>query len=216
MVGDYKADYTGWRLDQADLNVLLACVDMVRVHGNGGRSEVRVGVRAFLRELGLEYSSGNRTWLTDSLQRLQACSVRINKGKRTYFGAFLGPMTLDDAVDHFVITVNPDLIPLFHGGWSALQWDLRKRMKGFPLALWLHSFTAGMGRPLTFTVDELRALSGSSAKSNKPFLESLELAVNHCNTVGHPLQMKLSKDQGKGRMVTLSLGKLIGADPSAT
>lgn len=203
MVGTFEGTYTGFRLDQADLDVFLQLVHLARARPN---EPVSFSVRSLLDSIGRVYSSGNRQWLQESIQRMQACSIWIKKGSRSYAGALLGPLVHDGGANEaYVIRLNTEIVMLFEAGWSALHWQRRQQL-ATPLAQWLHSFTVKMLRPMTFSLSEVIRLSGSSATNEKKFRERLREAAEDCRQRGHELVVQISRGR-KGANVTFVLNR---------
>ena len=72
-------------------------------------------------------------------------------------------------------------------GWietRAEAWAQRQRLRGKPLALWLHGFYASHAAPYSLTVAYLHKLSGSRTKRLRKFKENLIRALRDLEAVG--------------------------------
>ena len=67
--------YTGWRLDQADLDAWLAALHLAREYHLGVR--VLVTVNAMLRTIGRCTGKHDHEWFKGAVARLTACAVEI-------------------------------------------------------------------------------------------------------------------------------------------
>lgn len=74
--------YTGWRLDQADLDVWLAALHLAREHHLGVR--VSVTINEMLRTIGRPTDGRSHDWFKNAIRRLTACAVEITRQRRTY------------------------------------------------------------------------------------------------------------------------------------
>jgi hypothetical protein len=62
--------YTGWRLDQADLDVWLAALHLAREHNLSTR--ISVTINAMLRTIGRPTAGSSHEWLKGAIRRLTA------------------------------------------------------------------------------------------------------------------------------------------------
>ena len=81
--------------------------------------------------------------------------------------------------------INPQLAA-FYGPtrWTQLDWGQRQRLRGKPLALWLHGFYASHAAPYPLTVAYLHKLSGSQTKQLRNFKQALARALPDLEAVG--------------------------------
>jgi hypothetical protein len=115
---------------------------------------------------------------------LQAHSVEIKTPRVTYFGSLIMEGIKDEATRHYLIKVNPRLAPLFHHGWTGLEAEQRRQLRGKPLALWLHAFYATHEQPYPYKVETLHDLSGSRTASLRRFRAALRIALTEVQKVG--------------------------------
>jgi len=47
----------------------------------------------------------------------------------------------------YVVIFNPKILTFYEGGWTAIDWQYRRRLRGKPLALWLHGYLASHAKP---------------------------------------------------------------------
>ena len=70
-------------------------------------------------------------------------------GRRTYFGSLIEAGVRDEDTGWYVVETNPKLAA-FYGRtqWTQIDWEQRQRLRGKPLALWLHGFYASHNAPI--------------------------------------------------------------------
>jgi hypothetical protein len=69
------------------------------------------------------------------------------------------------------------------GGWTAVDWEQRRKLKRKPLALWLHGFFSSHAEPFPMSVEHYRILSGSQTKEKWKFKQNLKTALEELKTV---------------------------------
>ena len=81
--------------------------------------------------------------------------------------------------------INPKLAAFYgRSQWTQIDWEQRQRLRGKPLALWLHGFYASHAAPYLLTVAYLHKLSGSRTKQLKHFKQNLVRALRDLEAVG--------------------------------
>ena len=132
--------YTGWRLDQGDLDVWLAALHLAREHNLGVR--VPVTINEMLRTTGRSTAGSFYEWFKSAIRRLTACAVEITRQRRTYWGSLIEKGCRDEETGEFVIVLNPELAVLFEDDdFTWLEWEIRRSL-GMDLAKWLHGYIA--------------------------------------------------------------------------
>ena len=175
--------YTGDQLDQADLDVWEAVLHIARLQGLG--TELHFTAHAFLKALGRQTGKSGHDWLSSAFARLGATWVEISDGRRTYLGSLIERGVRDEGTGRYVLEINPQLARFFSPTrWTQIDWTQRQRLRGKPLALWLHGFYASHAEPHPLTVAYLHKLSGSQTKRLRRFKESLTQALRDLQAVG--------------------------------
>jgi hypothetical protein len=165
--------FTGWQLDQSDLDVWEQAAELARSHPLGNVCHFRIN--AFLRALDRNTGKSEHEWLKGSFARLAGCCVEITCGRYTYGGALL-EFVRDDDTGEYVLRLNPTILSMYKAGWTAIDWDIRQKLRRKPLALWLHGFYSSHAQPYPIKVDTLRELSGSANKESRDFKRKLKAA----------------------------------------
>ena len=157
--------YTGWQLDQSDLDVWEQALHLARTQDLG--TEIHFTAHAFLKALGRQTGKSDHDWLSSVFSRLSATDVQIRYEGRTYFGSLIEGGARDEETGQYVLEINPKLAA-FYGRyqWTQIDWEQRQTLRRKPLALWLHGFYATHAAPHALTVEYLHKLSGSQTKRN--------------------------------------------------
>lgn len=206
-VGEYRIIMTGFRFDQGDLDVLQQLMHLARGPKGGGVIEFKA--RDLLRLIGRDTGNSQRQWLLRSLSRMKACDVEIAKGPLAFSGSLIANHGRnEDTGTHYVI-LDAGLMTLFDQGYSQVQWDQRMKLAGKPLAQWLHGFTAGQKRPLTWKTCDLREYARSSYTRDRDFRKALDEAARHIREIGEGVGLDWSP---RGDSVLIHK---LGADQSA-
>ena len=195
---NYEIRYTGISLNQADLNLWETIMHIARNNPVG--EEATFSVYEILKHMGKDNSSKDYESLKKSLARLRSADVEITiKGKNTYFGPLCGIAgELDKKTDSYRFKFSEGLICLFDSGWSKLDYQHRKTLKGKPLALWLHGLFCSHARPYPIKIETIHRLCGSDAKELKYFKKSLKKALNELVSIGY-----LKSFEFKGDLLTV-------------
>lgn len=175
-VNGLKVLFTGPRLDQADLDVWEQCLHLARTGGLGCR--IHFAARGFLKAIGRAGGGKDAEWLKNAFARLASSVVEIQDGRRAYFGPMLHRGARDDATGQYVIELNPEIRALYGpGGWSQIDWGVRRELSGQPLAQWLHGFYSTHAEPYPYKVETLYGLCGSENQELKGFRRELREAL---------------------------------------
>ena len=175
--------FTGWQLNQSDLDVWEQVLHLARTQALGTRCYFTA--HGFLKALGRSTGKRDHEWLKSVFSRLSATDVQIRHKGRTYFGSLIEGGVRDEDTGRYVVEINPKLAA-FYGRtqWTQLDWEQRQQLRGKPLALWLHGFYASHAKPYPLSVAHLHKLSGSRTKQLRYFKKNLAEALSELVTVG--------------------------------
>ena len=164
--------YTGEQLDQADLDVWEQVLHLARTQALG--TQCRFTEKGFLKALG---RSSQARAVDEWLRSAFAPAGRGYGGRDlmtvrwTYGGNAVGgfsPRRGHRPAPSWRSTLNwPSSIG--RSRWTQIDWEQRQRLRGKPLALWLHGFYASHAAPYPLTVAYLHKLSGSRTKQLRNF-----------------------------------------------
>ena len=168
--------FTGWQLDQSDLDVWEEALHLARQHPLGTRCDFTA--RGFLKALGRQPGGRSIGWLRDAFARLGGAWVEITHGPRTYAGSLIEARYENAATGLHMLRLNPELVELYAATrWTATDWEKRQRLRGKPLALWLYGFYSSHAEPHALRVETLHKLSGSRTKEIWKFKQNLIQAL---------------------------------------
>ena len=168
--------FTGYQLDQSDLDVWEQAVHLARRQPLGHVCYFRAN--AMLKALGRHNGKGDYVWLDDVITRLVACAVEIRHGRKVFTGSLLSSCHRDEETGIYKLTLDPDTIKLYGGAdWTAVEWTQRQALRGKPLALWLQGFYASHAAPYPIKIATLHRLSGSQTKELWKFKQNLKTAL---------------------------------------
>jgi len=170
--------YSGFRLDQADLDCWLQVLHLARAYPLG--KDVRFTARGFLRDIGRKGDGNSHRWLRRTIGRMQYCGVNIRfEDGREYQGPLIQDFFREEASGRYVIRVNPLIAQLFDEAFVKLSKE-RRRLLQSSLARWLQGYVqshkATQAYPHRIGVGKLKELSGSQS-SLKKFRELLRLSM---------------------------------------
>jgi hypothetical protein len=182
--------YTGWRLDQGDFDVLAQALHFqAREPDPEKRQFLRIKVKPFLAAIGRQGGKSGREWLKDSLRRLTATAVEIKvdldpyRGSFSYAGSLVDEFYFSDEDQSYIVRINPKLVGLFDVGWTQVQWQQRLQLKT-DLAKWLHGFYASHRAPYPVKITTLKHLCGSECSRLVDFRRSLRSAMSELAQAG--------------------------------
>ena len=173
--------FTGWQLDQSDLDVWEMAATLAQPHPLGNVCHFHI--HAFLKALGRNTGKSDSEWLKDSLRRLMAAGVEITSGRYSYGGTLL-EFWRDELAGVYVLKLNPNILSLYRAGWTQIDWAIRQKLRRKPLALWLHGWLSSNAENYPVKLDTLRQLSGSRTKELKHFKQNLQKALSDLETAG--------------------------------
>jgi hypothetical protein len=171
--------FTGKRLSQVHADVWMGIMHLARERMQG--DVLRFRGRELLTLIGRHTHKTQRAQLLDSIAELTATDVQIqDDAKRKRFGGSLLPCRSEQDSDTgtlFEVRIEREIAKVLAGNFWCIDWELRKRLRNKPLALWLQTYFARFNkRPVT--VEQLHALSGSRIESMRKFRQNLAVALD--------------------------------------
>jgi hypothetical protein len=173
--------FTGIQLDQSDLDVWEQAAQLARPHPLGNVCHFHI--HAFLKALRRNTGKSDHEWLKYAFARLAGCCVEITEGRYTYGGAML-EFRRDEVAGVYIVRLNPTILNLYNAGWTAIDWDIRHKLRRKPLALWLHGWLSSNAKNYPVKVETLHRLSGSRNAQKAGFKRHLAKALDDLQAVG--------------------------------
>ena len=181
--------FSGWQLDQSDLDVWETVIHLARSHRIGNRvqfSEVEV-----LKTLKRSTGTSDRLWLRSALVRLAGATIEMKYGNFTFFGALLKGAG-DEKTGVYVIELESRLEALYMAGWTQIEWDERVLLRRKPLALWLHGWFCSHAESFPLNIETIQRLSGSVNAHPGSFKRQLSKALDELVLIGALVSWRLS------------------------
>lgn len=176
--------YTGQRLDQGDLDVWESVLHAVRLQDLG--SQCRITSYGLLKLMGKTDTGKNRATLNKRITRLVASALTIMQGRYSYIGSLLSFAAKDEKTQEWVIRLDAKLRALFEADqFTQVEWAVRHKLDGKPMAQWLHGFYASHAAPFAMRMETLLRLSGAENENprsaNQKLRKALDEVVLACN-----------------------------------
>ena len=171
--------YTGQQLDQADLDVWEYCLHICREKGLG--IVLEFSTYQCLKGINRAQGGRNAEWLRSVLQRLLTGAISVEEGRFRYSGTLIHHYLYNGEQRKNTVVLNPNLISIYHAGWTQIEWEQREKLRGHPLAQWMHGFYCTHANPYPIRMTTLHNLSGSENESMHSFKRSVTDAVNELN-----------------------------------
>ena len=168
--------YTGRQLNQEDLTVWLALVDLMKKDPLG--KECKFTSHEILKYMNLGTGGREYERLENSILRMTACAVVIKTDRSTYGGNLIHNFIIDEITKCYRITLNRHLIKLFDDNdWTAIDWEQRKQLKHKPLCLKLHNYYSSHEKPLPVSLEFLLDITGSTNSQKADFKRKVKAAL---------------------------------------
>jgi hypothetical protein len=175
--------YTGQQLNQEDLTVWLALVDMMKKDPLG--TECKFTAHEILKYIGLEIGGSGYERLNDAIVRMIACAVVIKTGTRTYMGSLIGACDINEHTKVYRLDLNRHLVKLFgENDWTAINWEQRKQLRHKPLCQKLHDYYSSHEQPLPVSIEFLSDITGSVNKQKADFKRKVKTALEELVKIG--------------------------------
>lgn len=176
-----KIVYTGWQLDQSDLDVWETLVILLHFQPLG--QGVTFSAHSILKMLGRDVGGQNHKWLEESFNRLSGCIARISTPRHDFLGSLMCG-SRDKATGQYSVYLHPDILRFYKDGWTQIDWQQRQALRGKPLALWLHGWYCSHASAYDLKVETIAKLSGSRNPCMRSFKRQIATALDDLVAVG--------------------------------
>jgi hypothetical protein len=175
--------YTGKQLNQEDLTVWLALVDLMKKDPLG--TECKFTSHEILKYMDLGTGGREYERLNDAIVRMIACAVVIKTGTRTYMGSLISGCDINEHTKVYRLDLNRHLVKLFgENDWTAINWEQRKRLRHKPLCLKLHDYYSSHDKPLPVSIEFLLNITGSTNSQKASFKRQVKTALEELVKIG--------------------------------
>ena len=168
--------YTGKQLNQEDLTVWLALVDLMKKDPLG--TECRFTAHEILKYMDLGTGGSAYERLEMAVCRMTACLVRIETEKYIYGKSLIEGFVIDKNTNEYRVELSRHLIKLFgDNDWTAIDWEQRKQLRNKPLCLKLHDYYSSHEKPLPVSLEFLLNITGSTNNQKADFKRKVRAAL---------------------------------------
>lgn len=183
-VEGYQITFKGERFNQRDLDLWEMLLHLGRQQPYG--DSVEFVASNLLEALDRGVGGADYDELKEDIARLIAGYVEIlfTDTNQSFAGTLLKNLYRDEATQRYAIVFDAKLLRLYDSGYSHVDWEQRRKLKGDSLAKWLHGFYATHAAPLRYKVATIRELCGSSTGRLVDFRVALRKALDKLKTVG--------------------------------
>jgi TrfA protein len=189
----FRIAYTGKRLDQADLDIWLQLLHMLRTKTVD--DEIRFSVRWFLKQLERNVGKSDRDWLDGRMTGLVASATRIEdkKGRVLITGGLIRAFGYDPETSEAVVHLNEHLRKLFDN-YTLIRWEDRLALGSDQLAKWLHAYYSTHAEAYPLKVETILKACGSEVKLLRHFRAELRSALDTLKGRGLILDWQIGSD----------------------
>jgi hypothetical protein len=175
--------YSGEQLNQEDMTVWLALVDMMKKDSLG--TECRFTAHEILKYMGLPTGGTQYEQLEVALCRMTICLVRIETERYIYGESLIEGFVIDKDTNQYEIRLSRHLIKLFGDcDWTAIDWEQRKQLRNKPLSLKLHDYYSSHDKPFPVSLEFLSDFTGSVNKQKADFKRKVKTALEELVRIG--------------------------------
>jgi hypothetical protein len=185
--------YTGKQLNQEDMTVWLALVDLMKKDPLG--KECKFTAHSILKYIGLPTGGTQYEQLEMSVSRMTACLVRIETERFIYGESLIDGFEIDKDTKEYKVRLNRKLITLFgDNDWTAINWEQRKQLRNKPLCLKLHEYFSSHEQPFPVSLGFLSDLTGSENKQKADFKRKIKTALEGLVKIGFLKSWSIDND----------------------
>lgn len=189
-VDGYQIIFKGERFNQHDLDLWEMLLHIGRQQPYGKAIEFLAS--DLLKALGRTTTGRDYEELKEDIARLKSCSVEILSSdiEKSFTGGLglVANFYRDERTQRYAIEFDERMRKLYDAGYTHVDWEQRRKLKGNALSQWLHGFYATHAAPLRYKVATLRELCGSTAgiASGRltDFRKPLRVALDRLKEVG--------------------------------
>lgn len=201
--------FKGERFNQTDLDLWEMLLHLARLQPLG--TQVEFTSNALLKELGRGIGGKDHEDLKEDIVRLLGGVVEITwtETGKTFIGHLVEKAFRDELTQRYVVMFDSKMLGLYEGGYTHVDWDKRKALKGDSLAKWLQGFYSSHIDPYPYKVETLQKLCGSKVARLSDFRKMLRKALDDLVAVGSIRSWSIKADDlvSVSSMVSMSQAK---------
>lgn len=184
-------EYTGEQLFQDDHDVFMQVCHIARMHPLG--TVVRFTAFSMIKRLGWTETTSSYERLSTVLDRLKATALHVtfelsNNARAHYAGSLIRTFTwredsTGERMREWTVVLEKEIVALFpETGYSAIDWNVHRKLR--PVAKWLHNFYSTHQYAYAYSLERLKELMKSEAKTLTEFKKILRPALEQLTKVG--------------------------------
>ena len=175
--------YTGQQLNQEDMTVWLALVDLMKKDPLG--TECKFTAHEILKYMGLPTGGTQYEQLEMAVRRMAACLVEVETERYIYGKSLIEGFVIDKDTNQYRVKLSRHLIKLFgDSDWTAIDWEQRKQLRNKQLCLKLHDYYSSHDKPFSVSLKFLSDLTGSVNKQKADFKRKVKTALEELVKIG--------------------------------
>lgn len=176
--------FKGERFNQVDLDLWEMLLHLARLQPLG--NQVEFSSYSLLKELGRGTGGKDHEDLKEDIARLLGGVVEITwtDTNRTFIGHLVDKAYRDETTQRYVVVFDTKMLGLYEGGYTYIDWERRKALKGNNLAKWLAGFYSSHANPYAYKVETIKNLCGSTVGRLPDFRRMLKAALKELVQVG--------------------------------
>lgn len=149
-------------------------------------NQVEFSSYSLLKELGRGTGGKDHEDLKEDIARLLGGVVEITwtDTNRTFIGHLVDKAYRDETTQRYVVVFDTKMLGLYEGGYTYIDWERRKALKGNNLAKWLAGFYSSHANPYAYKVETIKNLCGSTVGRLPDFRRMLKAALKELVQVG--------------------------------
>jgi hypothetical protein len=185
--------FKGETFNQTDFDVWAMLLHLGRLQPLGTR--VEFSAHSFLKELGRQAGGKDHEQLKEEFARLASGYVEVTwtKEQKSFASQLVSKVYRDEETGRYVVVLGEEIMQLFAGGWTMLDWESRLALGKNNLAKWLQNLYSSHAKPYPMKVETLHALSESNEVLRK-FRARLRAALDELVRVGTLTSWEIEND----------------------
>lgn len=183
-VDGYQIVFKGERYNQRDLDLWEMLLHIGRQQTYGKHIEFIAS--DLLKALGRPTGGTDYEELKEDISRLMGGVVEITftDTKETFIGSLIHNAYREETTQRYAIVFDEKMRKLYDAGYTHVDWEQRRKLKGNSLAQWLHGFYATHAAPLRYKVETIRQLCGSTTERLTDFRKALRVSLEKLKSAG--------------------------------
>lgn len=170
--------YSGPLLSQGECDVWLALLNLASIKQSLALS---CSIYELLEWLDRGNDGKEYEKLKSQIERLAEAKPLVIRQGRHLMGSLLSVTNLKSE-QPMNIMLNKDVPTMFKGGYTRINWSIRRKMARSPLAQWLHSFYSSHTDAAPYSFEKLKIYCGQEDRNtfNRDMKAAVAIMRKHC------------------------------------